>query len=198
MQLILVRHARPVRMEGAEGQPDPPLGDVGSTQVKALGAHLSREMVSSVYTSPLLRARETAEILARPFNLDPVVDANLSELHLGEDHYIPPDELNPKEQERLQAQTRAVIAGGSANPIVTDFRHRSLAAIDRIGRRQNQEGKAIVVCHLGVINAVITAILGISELVAFELEYTSVSRVFIFPDGMRAVYSVNETCHLQA
>jgi phosphohistidine phosphatase len=64
MQLYLVRHA-----EATPGEPDElrPLNDEGREQARALGERLRDEGVAPdvVLTSPLLRARQTGEALAR-------------------------------------------------------------------------------------------------------------------------------------
>lgn len=64
MQLYLVRHA-----EAAGGEPDElrPLTAAGREQARSLGVRLREEGVrpDAILTSPLLRARETAELLAR-------------------------------------------------------------------------------------------------------------------------------------
>ena len=72
MKLYLVRHA-----DAVPGDPDElrPLSDEGRDQVRALGERLKEENVDIVLTSPLLRARETGEGLARatgsPTQADP-------------------------------------------------------------------------------------------------------------------------------
>jgi phosphohistidine phosphatase len=64
MQLYLVRHA-----EATPGDPDElrPLSDEGREQARELGERLRDDGVTPdvVLTSPLLRARETGEALAR-------------------------------------------------------------------------------------------------------------------------------------
>jgi phosphohistidine phosphatase len=77
VQLVIVRHA-----EAASGDPDElrPLTAEGRQTARALGRQLAREGVhpDAVLTSPLLRARETAEELARPVGLDPEPDERLA------------------------------------------------------------------------------------------------------------------------
>ena len=69
MRLYLVRHA-----EAAPGEPDElrPLTQEGRRQARALGKQmLSDDAVPAVVlTSPLLRARETGDELARVFDID--------------------------------------------------------------------------------------------------------------------------------
>lgn len=73
MRLILVRHA-----EAAPGEPDElrPLTPRGREQARELGERLPRP--DAVLTSPLLRARETAALLARPHGLEPELDERLA------------------------------------------------------------------------------------------------------------------------
>jgi phosphohistidine phosphatase len=73
VRLILVRHA-----EAAPGEPDElrPLTSRGRDQARELGGQLPRP--AAVLTSPLLRARETAALLARPHGLEPEPDDRLA------------------------------------------------------------------------------------------------------------------------
>src|SRR5215212_4453159 len=77
VQLYLVRHA-----EAADGQPDElrPLTPEGRETARALGKRLTDGGVrpDAVLTSPLLRARETAQELARPAGLEPEPDERLA------------------------------------------------------------------------------------------------------------------------
>jgi phosphohistidine phosphatase len=77
MQLYLVRHA-----EAADGEPDDlrPLTAAGREQARSLGARLRREGVrpDAILTSPLLRARETGELLARELGVRALPDERLA------------------------------------------------------------------------------------------------------------------------
>jgi phosphohistidine phosphatase len=77
VQLVIVRHA-----EAASGEPDElrPLTAEGRETARALGEQLAREGLrpDAVLTSPLLRARETAQELARPAGLRPEPDERLA------------------------------------------------------------------------------------------------------------------------
>jgi phosphohistidine phosphatase len=77
VQLYLVRHA-----EAASGEPDElrPLTSQGREAARALGRRLVETGVrpDAVLTSPLLRARETAEELARPAGLKVEPDERLA------------------------------------------------------------------------------------------------------------------------
>ena len=77
MRLYLVRHA-----DAAPGEPDDlrPLTAKGRQQARDLGARLAAESVGPavVVSSPLLRARETAEEIARALGTTPSTDERLA------------------------------------------------------------------------------------------------------------------------
>jgi phosphohistidine phosphatase len=75
VRLFLVRHA-----EAAPGEPDAlrPLTPAGRVSARALGEQLAAEQLDAVLCSPLLRARETAEQIARAASLSAAVDERLA------------------------------------------------------------------------------------------------------------------------
>jgi phosphohistidine phosphatase len=82
MRLFLVLHA-----EAAPGEPDElrPLTPAGRTVARDLGERLATEHVDAVVSSPLLRARETAEQIARAAGLTPEADERLAPGATSED-----------------------------------------------------------------------------------------------------------------
>src|SRR6188508_3767065 len=77
VRLVIVRHA-----EAASGEPDElrPLTPDGRAVARSLGERLARDGIQpdAILTSPLLRARETAQELARPTGLEPEPDERLA------------------------------------------------------------------------------------------------------------------------
>jgi phosphohistidine phosphatase len=75
MHLFLVRHA-----EAAPGEPDElrTLTEAGRAVARAVGEQLRSEHPDAVVSSPLLRARETAEEIARAAGLVAEVDERLA------------------------------------------------------------------------------------------------------------------------
>ena len=75
VRLFVVRHA-----EAAPGEPDDlrPLTDAGRAAARALGEVLAAENIDAVVSSPLLRARETADAIARAAGLDATADERLA------------------------------------------------------------------------------------------------------------------------
>jgi phosphohistidine phosphatase SixA len=82
VRLFLVRHA-----EAAPGEPDDlrPLTPKGRDAARALGERLAGHHPDAVVSSPLLRARETAGLIARACGHDAVADDRLAPGATAED-----------------------------------------------------------------------------------------------------------------
>ena len=87
--LYLVRHgatannwARPPRLQGR--RTDPGLSEEGHHQARQTGLALADLPLSTVYTSPLLRARQTARAVAEPHGLEVEVVQDLIEVDVGQ------------------------------------------------------------------------------------------------------------------
>jgi phosphohistidine phosphatase len=75
VHLILVRHAK-----AAAGEPDAlrPLSEAGREAARLLAELLAEQHPDAVVTSPLLRARETADAIAAAAGVSAVVDERLA------------------------------------------------------------------------------------------------------------------------
>lgn len=87
MELLLVRHGRSLAddEQRIEGGYDSPLTDVGVEQARKLAARLQREgyQFNMVVSSPLDRAKRTAQIITETLSTDLYYDERLAELNLG-------------------------------------------------------------------------------------------------------------------
>ncbi len=75
MRLFIVRHA-----EASPGDPDElrRLTPVGRTTARALGEQLATQAPDAIIASPLLRARETADLIAKACGLEAEPDDRLA------------------------------------------------------------------------------------------------------------------------
>lgn len=195
MDLLLIRHALPVRVEGADGPADPPLSPVGHRQSRALVDWLAPEPLDALYVSPMARARETATPLAAHRGLPAVVTEGVAEFDRDADSYVPMEELKAANDPRWQEIVDGGYFGdGELTPEA--FQATVVESVEAI-IDDNPGGVAAVVCHGGVINAYLAHVLGIDELLFFEPAYTSISRVRASRRGHRMVVSVNEAAHLR-
>jgi 2,3-bisphosphoglycerate-dependent phosphoglycerate mutase len=191
VELLLIRHALPVRIEGVGGPADPPLSAEGREQARELAAAWA-DGVDAVWASPLLRARETAAPLAAALGVEVAIDDDLAEMDRDAEAYIPLEEL--RRDPTAWAEAVEAWVGPAGAELRAAFRRRVVAAVDRIVAAHRGQ-RVAVVCHGGTINAALAEVLGLDEQLFFEPGYTSVSRVLASAAGARQLLSVNETGH---
>ena len=83
--IVLIRHGETDwnQENRFQGHADTQLNDAGREQARDLARELERERFRSVYSSPLLRAHETALILVASFRLEVLVAEELMEVDVG-------------------------------------------------------------------------------------------------------------------
>jgi probable phosphoglycerate mutase len=196
MELLLIRHALPVRVEGEEGTAaDPELAELGHEQARALAEYLAAERIDALYVSPLRRAMQTAKPVATKLGLEAVVDDELAEFDRHSHFYVPIEELREEKDERWDD----LIAGrwgvdGEVDP--KTFKAVVTEAVERVVAAHRGQTVAIV-CHGGVINAYFASLLDLDFPMFFEPAYTSISRVLASSGGHRQVKSINEHAHVR-
>lgn len=199
VELLLVRHALPVRRELEVGAADPELSADGHRQAARLADYLAEEApLDALYASPLLRARQTAAPVAERFGLDVVIDDAVAEWDRHSNEYVPIEELKAAGDPRWQALLRGEWTSHDESP--EQFGERVVAAVERmIGAHRGE--RIGVVCHGGVINTYLAHVLGIGDggtgSSFFYPNYTSIHRVAAASSGERSVVTVNETAHLR-
>jgi broad specificity phosphatase PhoE len=129
-----------------QGRTDNPLNDVGRGQARA-AALLLPDAVDVIYVSPLMRARETAEIINGRYGVGTVVDERLIERDFGiyEGVYFNEVDINIGAMRRWT--DNAATPGGEAIREVAARVHRFLGDIIKEGKFKT----AVVVAHAHVI-----------------------------------------------
>jgi broad specificity phosphatase PhoE len=193
VQLLLVRHALPLRSEPGHGS-DPDLSEDGIEQAKRLPDALARFPIARLVSSPQRRAVQTAQPVADALSLPVEVDERLAEYDRDLPHYIPIEQIakeNPQELERL-------MSGRLPSGVDEDeFMARIFAAVDDIVAAANREDTVAVFSHGGVINALLHRVLRTERLLSFNVDYASVTRLlWSSRAGQLAVASVNGTEHV--
>jgi broad specificity phosphatase PhoE len=192
MQVLLVRHALPLRSEHGQGS-DPDLSDQGKAQVARLPEALARFPISRVVSSPQRRAIQTAEPVAAARELSVEVDERFAEYDRDLPVYIPIEQIreeNPQEWARL--------AQGHLPSAVDEdaFRARVLAAVDDLVAAADPEDTVAVFSHGGVINLLLHEILGTARLLSFPVDYASLTRLLYSRSGQATVATVNAVDHV--
>ena len=194
MELVLIRHALPIRLDAVSGPADPPLDELGQSQARALAEDLGPTHLDALYTSPLLRARETAQPIEALTGLEAGVVDGVAEWDRHATSYVPIEQLRTEAPEVWRALASGDLAALGID--VDAFVARVVEAMTEIATAHAGQ-RVGVVCHGGVINVYLSQVLGLDRLLFFPPSYTSVSRVAISDDGRTGLLSLNETGHLR-
>ncbi len=192
MQVLLIRHALPLRSEHGEGA-DPALSGEGLAQIRRLPEALARFPISRVVSSPQRRAIQTAEPVAAARELSVEIDDRFAEYDRDLPHYIPVEQIrdeNPQEWARM--------AEGRLPSAVDEdaFRARVRAAVDDLVAAADPEDTVAVFSHGGVINVLLHEILGTARLLSFPVDYASLTRLLYSRSGQATVATVNAVEHV--
>lgn len=188
MELLLIRHALPVRVDegSTDGPADPHLAPLGHSQAEALAEWLLAEEVHAIWCSPMRRARETAAPLAARLGLEVVVEEHLAEYDRDAASYIPIEELKAAGDPRWNQLPERP----------EEFQRQVVDAIERIVADHPGQ-RVAVVCHGGVVNAYAGHVLGITDPIFFLPAYTSISRILAASSGERSIATLNEAAHIR-
>jgi len=192
VQLLLIRHALPLRSEPGQGS-DPDLSEAGIEQAKRLPDALARFPITRIVSSPQRRSVQTAQPVADALGRTVEIDDRLAEYDRDLAHYIPIEQIAaefPQEMERL--------AKGHLPSSVdeTMFLARINAAIRDLVTEGDHEETVAVFSHGGVINGLLHGILGTEKILCFNVDYAGVSRLLSSRDGNLYVAAVNGTEHV--
>lgn len=162
--IILIRHGETLwnRERRMQGQTDTPLSDTGRAQAAALGERLARCPLVALYSSDLMRARDTAHAIAQRTGREIVLDERLRERRFGIFEgltYAEMSERHPEAFERFQSRDPDyVIPGGEC---AREFHLRVLACLTEIAERHEGEQVAVVT-HGLVLDALYRAAHGLT------------------------------------
>ena len=202
IRLILLRHGQTAWNEGAgverfRGRTDLPLDATGQAQARAVGARLRSEPLAALYTSPLLRARQTIAPLAAARSLAVETHEGLLDIDYG----------------LFQGLTRAEAAvalpdlyalwwttpvqvrfpGGEA---LVDVQTRLLAFMNELVAR-HPEQTVVVVGHQMVNKVLVCTLAGLDLNQIWRIRQdTAGINVFHQVDGSWHILCLNDTCHL--
>jgi broad specificity phosphatase PhoE len=155
--VYLARHGQTAyNHEGRfQGQQAIPLDDTGREQAAELAERASAYAFRALWCSPLLRARETADIVAARIGLDPVEDARLMETDAGDWTDLTFAAVRAKTPELFDAF--AAGEPGFAFPGGESFAQQELRVDAALRDVEAGELPALVVCHGMVIRAAFAA-----------------------------------------
>lgn len=201
---LLARHGATAlslekRFSGLGGL-DAPLVDAGIAQAEALADEIAaRGGVDAVVCSPLLRTRQTAEIVAHRTGAPVSVEDGLAECAFGEWDGRTFQEVSERWPEELRAWLASTDVAPPGGESFASCRDRVDAA-----------RRAVLAAHAGQRIAVISHVTPIklitgicvdaplSSLYRMELAPCSLTTIAWFPDGNSSLFGFAESAHLRA
>ena len=186
MRLILVRHGEAAWPEGWV-EADVGLTERGRRQAEAAGSELARRFATgapgNVWSSPMRRARETAEALAQALGGAPVsVDAGLGGL-------ADPELKRKLSEDAVDATLLAHVAG---------LQERAWAAVSRLVEQAAPDATVVVAGHDVTIAAVLCRALSmpVEHFRRWRIDLASLTVLDFRAQGRRLAL-LNETCHVE-
>ena len=183
--IYLVRHGKPAFEGGAKrciGWTDPELSGEGRRQMEKLSREFAEKSIERIYTSPLKRCVESANILSGGRIPVEVVE-DLREIYMGQWENMTFEEIKQKYPAEYEARGRdlaGVPAPGGES--FADCERRARRAFEAI--RNASRGNVIVMAHVGVNRALISGFEGrkLGDLLEIPQGYGQVYRKtdFIF------------------
>jgi broad specificity phosphatase PhoE len=190
--IVFARHGQtaPNRDGLVLGRADPELTDEGHRQAGLLAAALAGEGVTAILTSPLLRARQTAEPMGAACGLPVVVDERLIEIDWGAWEGRSTGTLKQSDVDRWKADKGAAPEGESLESLTQRVESFCTEHLDG-------DGLVVAVSHVSPIKAAAAWAMGVDGTVAWRmfLGLASITRV---GQGRSSpvLLSFNETGHL--
>lgn len=176
--IFVVRHLHPQIPDGiCLGKKNVPLSSEGREEGKILADYLLNKNINNVYSSPLIRARETASIICdKKLN----IRENFAELNMGIWDGLSFDEIKkkfPKEYiERGNDFENYIIEGGES---LSMCKKRAMSELDTIIRET--DGNILVVTHAGVIRTIVSSIAKtrMTDTFEYKIDYGSITLLSI-------------------
>jgi broad specificity phosphatase PhoE len=207
LRLLVIRHGETEwsRARRFAGSHDIPLTERGRRQCEAVAEALAQTPLAAVYTSPLERARTSAEIIAKPHRLEISIDPAWTEMAFGAWQGLTRAELDarfPVEAEawRLTPHLAAPPGGEPVSAVAA----RVGAAVDAL-RAAHPDATVALVAHAIVIRLVVLGALGLgperlwsvdaSPAGITEIEYASGE---IGRPAWTTVHRMNTVSHLES
>lgn len=189
--LIVVRHGETEANAAGHllGRRDVALTDRGREQASRIAAALGSLDVAAVVSSPLRRARETAEALGLPVE----IDDRWIELDYGDFEGRPINEVRADEWERWRADLEFAPPAGES---LAALGRRVRAACDDLAQTA-RERDVVVFTHVSPIKAALAWALGVSDAVSWRsyVAVASITRIG-FGGAGPSLRSFNEVTHL--
>jgi len=162
MNLYIVRHGESTwnNESRIQGHSNPALSALGRAQARLAGKRLKKESIDKIYSSPLKRSFQTAQIISKTLKLKISKEPQLKEIMLGDWEGMMPEEIdrmyNKGYQKWLEKGPTKVSVPKAER--ITSFRKRIEKTFHEIVN-ENRGKNVVVITHGGVISAFLAHLL---------------------------------------
>lgn len=205
MNIYLIRHGR---QDSSLCNVNVPLSNEGMEQARLLGERLRTYNIDAIYSSNLIRAKETAIIIQQVLEEKDKVELpykiyeGLREINYGDLEGIENEEVKIKYQdffeERDKLEEDLAFPGGENGRMVYERANKALYEIEKEGFEN-----VVIVTHGGTIRSLLTGVLGMDQskklLFGSSLENCSISHLIYDKKKKRhCVERFNDYAHLES
>jgi len=146
-----------------------PLTETGIKQAEHTAEFLQHMNISAVYSSPIQRAKHTAEIVGKHNSLDVTIDERLIELDMGKFTGMPYDEIiNSHGNVFMKFYNGELEIAHNGVETFSDVKKRVLGIVDHVIENHPDEN-VVLVTHMDPIKAMLSTIVDLSATNLFEL-----------------------------
>jgi len=199
--IYLVRHGQTAwnKEEIFRGRTDVPLDETGLKQAELAGQYFKGKEIHGIYSSPLSRAWETAQMIAQFHNLKVQPLQGILDMSFGEWEGHAHQEIRKMDGETyrqwVESPQLVRLPGGES---LDDVRVRAMTALEEV-IRSHPEKTLILVSHRVVCKVLICAILGLDNSHFWQIaQDTTAINLIQYRNGKYILSLMNETCHLKA
>lgn len=196
LTLYLVRHGQTAfNAEGrVQGWLDVPLDDVGRWQAQQVARRFSDMSITAIYSSPLMRAAETARVIAQACRHDVIFDDRLREYHMGDWTGLTGDEIRVLSPDMNWNLPEFTIPNGES----AQHMHERVASFLRDLMQRHAEAAVVLVSHGGTLGALVGLMLGLPVMRRHPFGFGNAAIAEARYEHDRwYLRSLNDRCHLR-
>lgn len=181
-----------------QGSSDVELSERGRSQADAIARRLAGERIDRIYASDLVRALETARILAEPHALEVAPDARLREFSFGEWEGLTwPQIVARRPHLREAGPTVAVDYAPEGGETFAQVAARLRSFFDDLQPQDNE--RILIVTHAGPLHAVLSVLDLVNDGPTAGVSFSPAGLTRIAMEGGRArLISLNDVRHLHS
>jgi len=197
-RLYLVRHGMTEWNDGGkmQGKTDIPLNGKGILQAEFLARRLAqRRKIKAIYTSPLIRAKSTAEIISAVLKIEVIDAPALQEVDFGEWEGLTLEEIRAGWGDALELwyEGKTLPPGGEG---IFAMQRRVVECVEAIANKHIGE-EILLVAHGGPIRAFLCHILGtIKPFRKIKQGNANINILDFSEEWGWQIFTINDICHL--